>query len=556
MQSGEAKECLDRLHPDFKFGDEHKLKTSEVRKKTARVATWIAVLLFGLPLYAARFEACESTSLKTASPTSPAPVAASLKNGPLIIQSCARDDGIALLRTTGFAVASSLDTTMQNLKDANGLQTELEKTVLNHLGASLAKYSRLAECDSKCATELNPMIMKLTTDVAQLRTEMSLRQPDEVGTIAIETTRGWFSERPKHPFAKSPSVPSVSNEERTSTRDEFLKRLATKLPFVAARMEGVKAHKSVLAETPGERAQVAQAVIQIQNDARKNYLRAIGANPLLIFLDQNHPERPTSTRDLAVASQRLAKEISTEKKRLQEIPPSPEKSQAFLEYRTLAERTLQRHPEYCSLAQSLADSSDRRRDVERVGIVVGQIAVGFASAALCSTLVSCGVVAAVFSGADYGVAAHEASVAFRRGLGATVTAQGSDSSELMTNADSAARIQGLALALGAPTVLSTGGSLLRVSGAFLRRSATSAETATATVAIKSTASTSELTGLSTSRRATPNPFFAAVYTDLFKSHVGREKEVIEELIHRYEAKGLNAVDISMTVKQRVRQCVH
>jgi hypothetical protein len=499
-------------------------------------------------LNAAQFKACEDSARVAKAPSELAPAGIRPRD-----VSCHQSDEIGLLRSTGLIVSTRLETTLQNLKDSVGLQDELEKAVLNHLGTSLEKYEHLGSCDSRCSPEMSPMLLKTAPEISQLRLEMSLMQPEEVGTNAIETDRGWFSTVPRHPFAKSPSVPSLSEGERNSIRDEFLKRLAEKLPFIAARLPSIKARKSVLGETAVERGQIAQALVQIQNEARQNYLKAIGRNPLLIFLEQNDPDLPTSTRDLAAASQYLANEIRAESARLKGLPASPEKSQAFIEYQPLVEATLRRHPEYCTAALNVANAAESHRTNMRIGLVAGQVAAGFATFVLCSTVVSCGFAAAVLSAADFGVASHEAKVAFRQGLATTVTSERhSDTSELMANADSAARLQGLALTLGAPTVLKSGGELLRATSTFLRSSAKGARVVAATSVTQSR----ELTGLSTAKQTASNPIFRAVYSGIVNEHSGREREIIEELIRRYEAKGLNPVEISTTIRQRVNQCVH
>lgn len=166
------------------------------------------------------------------------------------------------------------------------------------------------------------------------------------------------------------------------------------------------------------------------------------------------------------------------------------------------------------------------------------MAVGIASTVMCGTIVSCGLAAAGLSAVDFGVASHDASMAFKEGVSQSATSR--DGESLMTKADSAAGVQALSLVFGAPTALKSSFDLLRKGSALAARSST--EVVGRQVATKPGGATSL------------NALHSIVYRDLLKDHEGREREILEIVIERLQKRKMDPDQISKLLKERVRQC--
>jgi len=429
----------------------------------------------------------------------------------------------ALLETAPL-ISGQLVKLTTEMQRSQKFDNSLEQSVLSRLDESIERYERLSRCQAPCQIPPETLDSTLKQHKA-LKTELALMQPDDISINARQSPKAWTASRPIHPFPKAASLPLAAADEKDGHRREFLRRLADKTPFIKSRTESLLKNKGAIAENPAETQQIDQAMIEIRNEARQKYLELISGNPLLLFAKDG-----SEIRD---ASKKLADEIRSEKKRLLELPKE-KRLDALIEYTSLTENILKSNPEFCETAEKLAAAAESRRIRKQVGLVAGQIGMGLASAFMCGTMISCSLAAAGVASLDFGIASHDASMAFQHGVSQAATDDASPkparpSESIMTRADAAASVRGLSLVLGAPTVIKSSLELVR------RGSALAAS------------------GHAT-RRAQLNTLDHIVYRDLLSHHVGREREIVETVIERLQQRKLTPDQISKFIQERVRQC--
>ena len=453
--------------------------------------------------------------------------------------SCSEADGASIARLQSMGL---------DLSQKFNFENKLSVGVESQLNTVIAKYDRWAKCEGAC-TDLDTSLATLPKIQRAMRFELALMEPDDLTSGAIQTPRGWFTVKPKHPFSKSPELAFLTSTENGEVKAEFFRRLAKHDPSIASRIDAIQSGTELIGRDSLQINRIEKAILKVRAEARQNYLRLIGTNPLLIFLDDHG--QPLDRRAIAEASAKLSNETLHEKTRLAGIQDPKEKAEALIEYKAVAETVLKQNPRYCVAAEKLAVASEASRKSKALALAVGQVAAGFAAATFCGTVIACGIGAAIVTSADFGIAAYDAQNAFRSGV-ASAAISGAvgdrDVGQAMANADTAASMQGAILAMGLPTVLKSGVDIVRASASALRGAAVK----TAPVIVKGGLLNEVVGGAPPSKL---NPFFQSFYKDVLESHQGREREIIETLIERLQAKGMKPDKISTTIKDRIRQCV-
>jgi hypothetical protein len=456
----------------------------------------------------------------------------------------------ANLLTIGQAVSTSLQNSIAEMIGNKRLVDKLDSAVTRHHNASIEKYDALSNCDSTCMDLIQPLITELSPQLQAMRIELSLMQPDDLKPAAIARTEAWFGMIPRQPFSKSPALQMLNANERTILREAFVRRLAQRVPAVAARADAIISKSEPPFTSSAEALVVNNAMIDIQRDARKKYLKIIGENPLLIFISD--ARLPLSPQDISEAAKQLRDHISEEKIRLIQISDPAEKSEALIEYRAAANSVLKDEPGLCSLANALNARSEASRARRALAHAAGQIAAGFAAFGLCSGIVTCGLAAAALSAVDYGIARDDAKEAFRTGVSkASRSDNGRDrfAADAMTTADSAAQMQYATLALAAPTFVKSGAEVVKLTTGMIRSTLSKAAPAMVT---KGRYLNEMVGGPAPSRL---NLVSQSYFKEVLEPHTGREREIIEVLIERMQAKGIEPSKISRHIEDRLRTCV-
>lgn len=467
-------------------------------------------------------------------------------------ESCGAEDEDPLplsdLRSHGAQIQNSLAATVSDIRDTHRFSRKLELAVFQQLDASLEKYERFARCDASCAPGLQEMIDRLTPQLMSVRTELSIMQPDDLSPGAMGRSESWFSLKPKHPFSQSPELQLLTKNEREATREIFVHRLAAKVPSVAARADKILSNGELLAQSRSEEIAVGKAMIQVQSEARENYLKLIGNDALLIFLSDAH--LPLTVHEIVEASAKLKDQIAKEKTRLNAIKDPIAKSEAFIQYHAAADSILKTEPGLCGTADKWAEQAEALQSRRQLTIAAGQVAASFAAFALCSTVVGCAFTAAAVSTVDFGIAKADANEAFKSGVAKAArpdVAREHFATDAMTTADSAARFEYATLAMSVPTIVKSGVEAVRSTNTALK-----ALEITKGPAVTKGRFVNEVVG--GPERSRLNIVAQTFYRDLLEPYVGREREIVETLIERMQAKGIPPEKISTTLKDRIRQC--